>query len=422
MTLNLPATTLPTAPAPLDSKSFPDQPKSGSTKMPATLDNFVHLTDAHGISFRFNMMTKQTEVHVPGLVASHQNREEVTVIHLESLMVRHGMSPIAVPRFLLAVADHHRHDPFADWIDSTPWDGISRLPDICGTITPTEDYPPHFANVLIHKWLLSIVAATFHGPGFHSRGVLTLQGGQGLGKTSWFGQLVTPPALREQAIKLGHGWDGGSKDSRLSAISHRIVELGELEGSFRRELASLKSFVTDRADKIRAPYARRPAEYPRMTVFGASVNDDSFLIDATGNSRFWTISAAKIDFCHSIDMQQVFAELKVQFLAGKPWWLSPEEEAKLAEINARHEVSCVVGDRIAAELDLSRMGRADLPKMRAIEVLEKIGIERPTNAQLKEANAALRSLLGGSRRIRGANYWNVPWAPAGTHKLKDNEF
>jgi len=397
----------------IDLATFPDKPRGPGGKLPATLDNFVHLMEAHGITIRFNQLKKVAEVVVPGLNVTSQNREEVTATYLESLMIRHGMSPVGAGRYTLAMADRHTYDPFAEWIDSKPWDGISRMPAICGTITTTPDYPMGFANMLIMRWLLSIVAATYHGHGFHSRGILTLQGGQGIGKTSWFGRLVTPTQLREDAVKLGHGWDFGSKDSRLSALAHRIVEFGELEGSLRKELASLKSFVTDRSDKIRAPYARRAAEYPRTTVFGASVNDDTFLNDPTGNSRFWTIAVETIDYRHEIDMQQVFAELKVRLREGAKWWLTPTQEAQLAEINARHEIVSVVGDKIAAELDTGRIGEQGLPKLRAIEVLEKVGIEHPTNRQLKEANVALRSLLGESRRIRGANYWDVPFLKPG---------
>lgn len=154
-----------------------------------------------------------------------------------------------------------------------------------------------------------------------------------------------------------------------------------------------------------------------MTVFGASVNDDSFLNDPTGNSRFWTISVEAIAFNHGIDMQQVFAELKARFLAGAQWWLTADEERKLGEINARHEIVSVVGEKVAGHIDLSRIGAPDLPRLRAIDVLEKIGIEHPTNRQLKEANVSLRSILGESRRIRGANYWSVPWAKAGNPSL-----
>lgn len=404
-----PATSVKTLPPiEIDPSQFPDAPHSSRKAPPTTLDNVSYLMDVYGIKARFNRMKKEAEVTIPGVDVSPENRAEVTQTIIESLLVRHGLQAQALGRYINAIADAHRYDPFADWIDSKPWDGRSRLPDIMRTVTPAEGYHQAFANVLLNKWLLSIVAATF-APAFHGRGILTLQGEQGIGKTSWFANLVPPASLREDAIKLGHSWDGGSKDARISAISHRIVEWGELERSFRKELASLKSFTTDRADKIRVPYARVASEYPRMTVFGATVNDSSFLIDSTGNNRFWTIEVSELNYDHGIDMQQLFAELKVELEQGAQWWLSPEEEAMLAEINAEHEVGNVVADRLAAAIDLDRKNDKNLPRLRALQVLKGLGIDNPGNTQLKEVSAALRSLLGKHRRIRGSNYWNVPF-------------
>lgn len=215
--------------------------------------------------------------------------------------------------------------------------------------------------------------------------------------------------MRDDVVKLGHSWDGGSKDARLTALRHRIVELGELEGSFRREMASLKAFITEENDKIRPPYARVEAEYPRTTIFASSVNDRQFLLDSTGNSRFWTIPAVKIDYQHTIDMQQVFAELKVAYDDGEPWWLSPAEEQQLTTINNQHRVQSAIEVKIGEALDLTRLDDPGLPRLTANAVLQKLGIEKPTNTQSKEANVALRSMLGESKRSQGKDRWRIPW-------------
>lgn len=393
----------------MERDAFPDRPRSAHKMIPPTFENFVAMVLFYDIIVRFNVVKKRADVEIPGVCPSHQNRDEAVLAHLESLAARNDMSPANIRRYLLALADRHPYDPFADWIESVPWDGKSRLAEIVATITPTDDYPAEFAKVLIHRWLLSVVAATFRAEGFRARGVLTLQGEQGIGKTSWIARLVSDRRLREDVVKLGHSWDGGSKDARITALRHRIVELGELEGSFRKEVASLKSFITETRDKIRPPYARVDAEYPRSTIFAASVNDPQFLIDATGNSRFWTIPVKAIAYQHNVDMQQVFAELKVDLDAGAQWWLTPEEEAQLATINARHSVTTAIEARLLDEFDLDRIGQPNLKLMTAREVLAALGIERPTNAQFKEANTALRNLLGPCRRSRGVNRWPIPW-------------
>jgi predicted P-loop ATPase len=395
--------------AKVDRASFPDQPRSAQGSIPPTLENFRHLIEASKIQVRFNVVKKRADIDVPGIQIERQNRDAVILSHLESLLIRNDMSPGQVRQYLLVLADRNPFDPFADWVNSKPWDGQSRLCDICETLVPTEEYPTQFRDVLVRKWLLSIVAATFKKQGFRSRGVLTLQGAQSLGKTSWIASLITQPDLREDVIKLGHSWDRGSKDARLTALRHRIVELGELEGSFRGVMASLKAFITETDDKIRPPYARIEAEYRRSTIFAASVNDRQFLVDTTGNSRFWTVPVTQIDYEHDIDMQQVFAELKAAFENGDQWWLTAPEEEKLGKINQEHRLLSAIEARITEELDLNRIGLDGLPRLTANEVLKTLGIEKPTNGQSKEANVALRAALGESKKVKGYYRWRIPW-------------
>ncbi|SFO81703.1 VapE domain-containing protein [Qipengyuania nanhaisediminis] len=399
----------PKATAAAKRQSFPDQPLHPNGHVPTTLANFRHLLTEADISVRFNLIKKRAEVEYPGLVTKKQNRDEVVLTYLQSLLIKNGLSTGQTSAYLLAVADSQPFDPFADWVLSKPWDGTSRLAAIAGTIVPVDHYDLAFQQVLVTKWLLSIVAATFAGNGFRARGVLTLQGAQGLGKTSWIASLISPPKLRDDIVKLGHSWDGGRKDARLTALRHRIVELGELEGSFRKDIASLKAFITETTDKIRPPYGRVEAEYPRTTIFAASVNDEQFLLDSTGNSRFWTIPAAGIDYQHNIDMQQVFAELKVKLDSGAQWWLTSNEERQLEEVNRKHRVISAIEAKIEEALDLDRKDKPNLPRMTATEVLKALGFSRPTNPQCKEANVALRGLLGKSKRSGGYNRWPIPW-------------
>jgi predicted P-loop ATPase len=358
---------------------------------------------------RFDVLKKRPLVDIPDLRTTGENRDAVVLTYIEDIAIRHRMSAGRIGQNLLALADRTPVDPMARWIDSKPWDGQDRLPELYATVVPQDGYPTDFRDTLLRKWTLSIVAATFKKRGFRARGALTLQGDQGIGKTSWFKRLVSDERLRDQAVKLGHAWDGGSKDARLAAIRHRIVELGELEGSFRREIAGLKAFLTEDYDKIRPPYGRVEAEYPRRTIFGASVNESDFLLDATGNSRFWTIAVERIDYEHEIDMQQTFAQLKKDFEAGAKWHLDADEERQLQEVNQQHRHYGAIGEKIKASLDLSRKGRTDNPRDSAGDVLRKVGVERPTNPQYKETNAILKELLGAPKKIQGIYRWYVPW-------------
>lgn len=57
----------------------------------------------------------------------------------------------------------------------------------------------------------------------------------------------------------------------------------------RKDMDSVKAFLTKSTDEYRTPYGKASLHYPRMTSFVGTVNDDEFLIDQTGNRRFATI-------------------------------------------------------------------------------------------------------------------------------------
>ncbi|MGN6497837.1 MAG: VapE domain-containing protein, partial [Tsuneonella sp.] len=299
----------------------------------------------------------------------------------------------------------------AEWITRKSWDGQDRLPSICGTLVTAEDFPSELKRTLIRKWLLSGVAAALLPDGFHARGVLTLQGPQGIGKTSWCRSLIPDPQLREVALKLDHHLDGGNKDSILGAITHWIVEIGELDSSFRRDRARLKGFLTNDHDTIRRPYARKESEYPRRTIFLATVNQSDFLDDHTGNSRWWTLPVLEIDFHHDVDMQQVFAQLACDFEAGEQWWLTPEEERQLSLTNAKHRSFSLIEDRLSDVVHWDAPNDWPRHPYTASELLEKAGIEHPTNPQAKECAAILRESFGEPKRIQGKTKWRVPLRP-----------
>ena len=207
---------------------------------------------------------------------AQDNSDNVALTEITSLCVRNGLLPGLVRDYVDAIADRQRINPVRDWIDSKPWDGQDRLVALQETLTVRDDFPTELRDLLIRKWLRSAVAAAILEEGFRCRGVLTLQGDQSIGKTSWVLSLL-PPELQKELLKVDHHLDPNNKDSILSAVSHWIVEIGELDSSFNKDVARLKGFLTSNADKVRRPYARSDSEYARRTVFCATVNQTTFL-------------------------------------------------------------------------------------------------------------------------------------------------
>src|SRR5690606_1586799 len=138
------------------------------------------------------------------------------------------------------------------------WDGHSRLEQFYDTITAANQDQPgveHLKQTLMRRWMIACVAAAYMPDGISSPGVLTLQGDQYLGKTKWFKSLV-PESL--DLVVDGKILRPDDKDSVKQCVSYWLVELGELDSTFRKsDVAQLKAFLTKRSDTLRMAYARR---------------------------------------------------------------------------------------------------------------------------------------------------------------------
>lgn len=388
---------------------YPDKPEyRGNQIIPATIENLELILLKEGFRVRYNRDKKKVEIDAPGHFPTADNRDNVGLTKIISVAARYGIATGHIPAFVDVIADQYAYSPVADWIRSRPWDGVDRLPAIYATVDAAPGYPDDLKRTLIRKWLLSAVAAALLPSNFRTRGVLVLQGAQGIHKTSWVRSLVSDPTLRDECIKLDHHLDVSNKDSVLGAITNWIVEIGELESSLKKDVARLKGFLTSPMDKVRRPYAKGESEYPRRTVFAATVNDTHFLIDPTGNSRWWTIAAVKLDSDHRIDMQQLYAQLAVAIAADEQWWLTPEEEGQLAAVNEQHQAVSAIDELIRSNVDPARSGRADNPYVSASGLLRLLGVDNPTNPQSREAGATLRQLLGNPKRVDGSSKWRFP--------------
>ena len=405
-----------TAPDRIDPQSFPHPPRP-SGGLPATIENVGHLLDQAGFTARFNVIKKRLEVRRHG--------ERASMNQIASAAMLNGIGTGWLYPFIDELGTRDPHNPIKDWISSKQWDGTDRLGPFCDTVFVTDDYPETLKAAILYRWLLGATASALKDGPVPIHGVLTLQGEQGVGKTSWIARLL-PPHLRGDYIKLDHHLDASNKDSIIGCITHFIVEIGELDSSFKKDIARIKGFLTNDFDKLRRPYAKEEAEYPRKTVFAATVNDDRFLVDPTGNRRWWTISVQALDFNHTIDMQQLYAQLASDYRRGEQWWLTSAEMRELTAYNLKHRAVSAIGERVAEYIDPEMTGFVGGTPMTAIEVLLEIGIANPSNAQCKECGTVLREIYGPPKRIQGRDRWRVharsAWKPRTLTETKPSDF
>lgn len=394
---------------PLDPSTFPHTKslKNGTIKPKSTIENVEHLLKESGYIVRYNVMAKEDVIAYPGASGISENNANSAIETINSLASLNEMPIGQVPRYVSVIADRNPVNPIADWITCKPWDGKDRIEAICNTLVVREVFPDEFKKVVLTKWLISAVAAATLPSGFHARGILTLQGGQGLGKTSWVRLLMPVSILRDQSILTGHHLDPSNKDSHTTAIKYWIVELGELDSSFKKDVARIKGFVTQDKDTVRRPYARTNSEYQRRTVFCASVNEENFLIDQTGNTRFWTLPLVSIDYQHQIDMQQLFSQLYSELQAGATWWLSLEEDKQLDELNKAHRSVSAIEERVLAVMN-PKLPDHEWTNKSATEVLQSVGMRSPSNPQARECGGVLRAHWNNPKKIQGIMKWKVP--------------
>ncbi|QHE86409.1 VapE domain-containing protein [Hydrogenophaga sp. BPS33] len=392
---------------PLDKASFPHQPELPHHALPGTIENLAHMLKGYGISVSNDLITKSTALFMDG-VANTEGMQEALLATVISLAQLNKLPAANISGYIEVMAKDNETNCAEEWMRSEPWDGVDRMAAIAETITPAKSYPKFLRDILVVKFVLSVAAAATQ-TNFSGRGVLTMQGRQGLGKTSWFRGLVDDPELRERLVKIDHHLDVHNKDSKLGAIKHLIVELGELDSTIGKDFARLKGFLTSDQDKIRKPYARTESEYRRRTVFCASVNEYNFLEDSTGNSRFWTIETEHINYQHGINMQQLYAQALVMLDEGATWWLNQEEEALLEYENRKHRAVSVIREAFLEKVDVECSDRSGCEAFTSSEVLVKLGISYPTNGQAKECARLLREFFGGSKKIRDRERWLVPF-------------
>jgi len=411
---------IPTAwvnPSPIPSDEFPHI-NSATLKPLPTLENIAFMLVYYRIRVTYNVISKRVDIIIPGLQGSPDNIDNAAHAIIISLASLNHINSGHVMMYIGAIANENSYNPIQEWIGTKAWDGTDRIKELTATLVLAEDYPSYLRDILLKRWLLSAGAAALM-PGFYSRGVLTLQGPQSIGKTAWIYALLPPGLLRESYIKLDHHLDPSNKDSLISAICHWIVEIGELDSSFKKDIARLKGYITAPNDKVRVPYGRRASEYPRRTVFIATVNTDQFLVDDTGNTRWWTIAVKSINYQHNIDMQQLWAQVAHMLEHDKErWWLEAREEEALEWLNRKFMKSSVVADLLDSALDWTAPTERYRPKT-ATQVLKMIGIDRPTNQQARDCGSELRVRLGPPKKSQGQTRWYVP--PVKTSLREDDD-
>lgn len=268
-------------------------------------ENLNVILDINNINIIYDEIAKDVEITgVSGTTLESQ------IIDIHSLSCKYGFPlPInMISNLVHKIANLNTTNPVINFLEycHETYDGEDKyIQMLCDAIITNASFSNSFKKLLIRKWLLNTACIAFNEGDSNIEGVLTLQGKQGIGKTRLIKKIIP------MYVKTGLELDPSDKDKVYQCIKYWVCELGELDSTFKKDLAKLKAFITEQIDEFRRPYGLTPVKYPRKTSFYATVNNEEFLKDETGNRRYWVIPVEKIDFelIDNIDIYQLWGEV-----------------------------------------------------------------------------------------------------------------
>lgn len=264
--------------------------KSGE-KMPLTLENLAHEYDERGIDVKLNLITHDVEVETDEQDPDFESLITTTHSLLKSSDKNYtGVTWDTLKLYTVELAKRNKFNPVLEYLGNIEYDGCDHFEDLYNLMGISPD--DTLSRSLIRKWFLQgivLLHNTEMNP-IGGEGVLTLNGPQHCGKTS----LASRFAIKPEWFAEGKSLNPDDKDTARRCITKWITELGEVETTLKSDIEALKNFITCRYDEYRVSYGHFDLKYARRTNLIATCNSDKYLIDQTGNRRWWTIYITKV--------------------------------------------------------------------------------------------------------------------------------
>jgi len=178
--------------------------------------------------------------------------------------------------------------PVRDYLEGLPaWDGKPRLDTWLSTYGDAEDTP--YTRAVGRLPLIAAVKRVYE-PGMKFDELLVLESKkQGIGKSTTVKNLC--PRVEWYSSDLPLGVDSQKVIERTKG--KWIIEIEDMFGLYKVD--QIKGFLSRQTDLSRKAYGHEPEEVPRQWIAIGTTNRTEYLIDPTGNRRFWPVRLTRID-------------------------------------------------------------------------------------------------------------------------------
>jgi hypothetical protein len=365
-------------------------------------DNYKTMMAAYGYGCSYDVIKKDVFWTGPQIDMTTDNAFLALFSRMKGLTALNGLphGNADLNAHLPAIAEQNQINPVRVYLEALEWDGTDRFEQFAREM---ETHDLTIAEIALRVWFTGAAATCEHfetglrlvqgaRPSFEY--VLALRGDQGVKKTKGFLGFV-PKSLSKYA-KDGATLNPRDKDSVKIAVSYWLVELGELDATFKQgQIADLKAFLSTEADELRLAYAQGYSKFKRRTAFIGTVNQDKFLKDETGNRRYLVLDCAKgFPMWSPEEIDQLWAQAWARYVNGAQWWPTNAEQ-KLLDANAElFRQRTWVEEALETEYDWGKKP-TDKSRVKTTELLKRLKGNPYGNCDAKEVTElghALRRL------------------------------